>query len=116
MVGILRLAFWSALAFTLYMALDARPPVLVASDRLAHILAFSVLTALACLAHPRVPVLPIALLMFGLGIAIELLQLIPALHRDASIYDWLADAAAIASVAALVAGTRRLRRLGADRG
>ena len=65
--GWLRLVFWLALAVTLVMALLSNPPALPmkATDKVQHMAAFA-----------------------ALGLAIEVLQMIPTLHRDALASDW----------------------------
>jgi hypothetical protein len=52
-------------------------------------------------------------LLLGLslfGAFIEVVQAIPALHRDTDIWDWVADTAAVAAVLALVWLWRRAAR------
>ena len=94
------------------MALLPKPPTLpgTPSDKLQHVAAFAVLSALAAAAWPRAPLVRTGLLLAAFGVLIELLQLIPALHRDGSALDWLADNAAIAAVLLLAATIRRARR------
>jgi hypothetical protein len=46
--------------------------------------------------------------MAALGLAIEVLQMIPALHRDAQASDWLADCAATAATLLLCGALRWL--------
>lgn len=92
--------FWAALAFAVFMAIQPQPPALLVqtNDKIQHALAFAVLTALARFGFPR---LHWALILGGLvfaGGAIELLQLNPALGREASWADFGADAASIAVV------------------
>ncbi len=114
--GLLKLAgglFWAAAAFTLVMALLPRPPVppgLAASDKVQHIFAFAVLSLLAAAAFPRRGLIALFLGMALLGGLIEVLQMIPALNRDAEVMDWVADC--LASLAALSAwfGARWLYR------
>jgi len=69
---------------------------LFAWDKLNHAAAFLVLAILAVVAHPRVSILRIGLALSAFGGFIELTQMIPALHRDASFDDWFADICAIA--------------------
>ena len=91
------------------MALLPRPPRLPGnpSDKLQHTLAFAALTALALAAYPRAGWLKIAAGLALVGGLIELGQLIPALGRDGSWLDWVADCAAVAVVLALGAPIRR---------
>lgn len=81
------------------------------SDKLQHIAAFAVITALATVAFPRTRPLR---LLFGLsayGALIEFVQWIPALHRDSDLRDWLADTLASATVL-LIAWLWRRRSAG----
>ena len=89
---VLRLLFWTATLFTLVMALLPHPPEVPGepSDKVQHILAFTVLAALVSLAYPR-HALRAAIGLIAFGAAIEVLQMIPALHRDAQLSDWIAD-------------------------
>jgi len=109
-------AFWGALIFALVMALLPKPPHLPGdpSDKVQHILAFTVLTALAVAAFGRSAFAKIAGGLFAYGALIEILQSIPMLHRDASVWDWVADCAAVI-VVLLIASLlpqRRDRRSG----
>ncbi len=102
--------FWAALAFAVFMATRPQPPALLAetNDKIQHILAFAVLTALARFGFPR---LHWMLILGGLSLAggtIELLQMIPALERDASWADFGADAA---TVAVMLVVTEPMRRM-----
>lgn len=83
----------------------------LANDKVEHMMAFFTLAVLAALALPRIPVLLIAAGLVAFGGLIELSQMLPAIHRDGSIYDWLADGAAIA--AGLIV-TYRFRRPAED--
>jgi len=107
---LLRYAFWSAAAFAFTMAVLPNPPHLPGgpSDKVQHMLAFAVLAALASAAYRNAPLLPIGVLLSAFGAAIEVVQLIPALHRWGDVVDWVADTAAAALVLAAV-GLRRLR-------
>lgn len=92
----LRLAFWLALAVTLLMALLPNPPAMPerVTDKVQHMAAFAALTFLAALGFPGLRLRVIFVAMAALGVAIEVLQMIPTLHRDAAASDWLADCAA----------------------
>lgn len=105
MTRLLRFAFWAAALFALVMASLPRPPQLPGdpSDKVQHILAFAVLAALAASAYARTALVRIALGLSAFGALIELVQTIPALHRDASWLDWLADTVSAAAVLGLVA-------------
>lgn len=100
-----RLLFWAALAFTCVMAVLPQPPeVIPTSDKMNHVLAFLVLTALHKLAYRSVNMWKRLAVMALLGAGIEVAQMIPALHRDADWRDWVADmlAAGAASLAVAV--------------
>ena len=104
------LLFWTAVVFALVMASLPTPlPIpLEPSDKLLHIIAFVVLSALGVLAYPAT-LLAILLGLCLFGGLIELVQSIPGLNRDASLADWMADALAVAAVLAPVALIRRWR-------
>jgi hypothetical protein len=100
--------FWAAALFALVMALMPHPPQIgQASDKVQHMLAFAVLAGLAALAWPQ-RLLLVGLGLFAFGGLIELLQMIPSLHRDGQTLDWIADAAATATVLALAAILNRI--------
>jgi VanZ family protein len=97
-------AFWCALIFALVMALLPHPPEVPGhpSDKIQHILAFTVLSGLAPLAYPRLRLLRIVVGLSLFGAMIELLQGIPALHRDSDVIDWIVDTIAISTVIIIV--------------
>jgi hypothetical protein len=106
----LRALFAALLAFTLYMAWTPKPPHLSIDrfgDKFEHMLAFVVLSAMASLAFPRARLPRIAERLSFLGALIEVVQNIPALHRDCDIMDWIADTGAIIVTLLIVAGVRR---------
>lgn len=107
----IRLAFWLALAVTLVMALLPNPPTMRATDKVQHMAAFAALTFLAALGFPRLRLRVIFAWMAALGLAIEVLQMIPMLHRDAQASDWLADCAATAATLLLCGTLRWLLRM-----
>jgi len=96
--------FWVAAIFTLVMASLPHPPRLPGdpSDKVQHVIAFTTLGLLVALAYPRIRLLALLLGLCLFGAAIEGIQAIPALNRDSSALDWLADtvAAAVALVLA----------------
>ena len=100
--------FWLALAFTLVMALLPKPPAvpLPGGDKFQHMAAFAVLSLLAWLAFPRLRFVELFAAMAALGALIEILQMIPALHRDAQLGDWIADCAASLVVLSLCEAAR----------
>ena len=106
---ILRVAFWTGAAFALVMALLPHPPQLPGepSDKVQHIAAFLTLGALGSFAYPKTNPLHLGAGLSLFGAAIEILQLIPALHRDGDPLDWAADTAAVALIIVLL---RRLIR------
>ena len=106
---ILRLVFWIAAAIALVMALLPHPPQLPGepSDKIQHIAAFLTLGALGSFAYPRTNPLRLGAGLSIFGAVIEVLQLIPSLHRDGDPLDWMADTAAVALIILLL---RRLVR------
>ena len=109
------LAFAAALGLTMVMALVPQPPALpvALSDKIQHATAFAVLAGLGACAWPR-RLVQIALVLIIIGGLIEILQMIPLLHRDAEFADWYADAAATLAallLARLIQGKRTLAAL-----
>lgn len=115
-----RVIFAVALVGTLVAATlpQAVAPTLGDTDKVNHIIAFVVLSALAAWAFPRTALVAIAAAMAALGGAIEGLQAIPALKRSAEWADWRADVVAAVVTLALVALVRACirppRALGSD--
>lgn len=103
--------FWAALVFALVMAVIPRPPDLpgAPSDKVQHILAFAVLSALALAAYPRTGPLKIGISLTLFGALIEVAQMIPWVGRDGSWLDMAADCAA--TVLILLLGTPVRRRV-----
>ena len=100
---IARAVFWAALAFTVVMATLPHPTSLAtSSDKVNHVIAFFVLTALHKLAYRDFGFWRRLLMMAALGGLIELVQMVPALHRDAEWMDWAADVAAALVASCLV--------------
>ncbi len=99
--------FWAAALFAFVMAVLPHPPQLPAGDKFQHMLAFAVLAGLAVLAYPRASMVWLLLGLAGFGALIEIVQLIPQLHRDSDWHDWVADILAAATVFALVYAWRR---------
>jgi len=89
--------FWAALLFAYVVAImpAADAPKIAQSDKVEHMIAFVTLALLGKLAYPRVATMKLGLLLAGLGALIEFTQMIPALHRDGNVADWVADCAAI---------------------
>jgi hypothetical protein len=96
-------AFWLSLAGAVTLALLPHPPELhELGDKAQHMLAFGTLALLGALAFPRFPKVHLAERLSFLGALVEVLQAIPALHRDCDIRDWMADTIAIAAVLVLL--------------
>lgn len=95
---ILQLAFWCAAAFAFVMAALPHPPTVPfePGDKIQHMVAFATLGALGTLAYPRLSALRLAAALGAFGALIESVQMIPALHRDAELGDWIADISAVA--------------------
>jgi VanZ family protein len=98
----------TALAIYILAVMPQAPSL--GSDKLEHMAAFFTLAVLAGLALPKQSLLSIGAWLAFFGGAIEITQLIPVLHRDASLYDWLADLCAIAVGLLLVSPLRREAR------
>jgi VanZ family protein len=110
-VPLRRLLFWAAALFALVMAVLPHPPELPGepSDKIQHIAAFATLGTLAAWAYAGTALLQLLAGLSLFGALIEVVQAIPALHRDADVKDWLADTIAIAFVLVLIRW-RRTRR------
>jgi VanZ family protein len=93
-----RLLFWSAIVFAFVMASIPQPPSLPGnpSDKTLHMLAFFVLASLSVFAYQRTGLVVLFLGLGAFGAAIELVQAVPLLSREASWLDWLADLGASA--------------------
>jgi len=108
---LLRLLFWVALAFAYVAAImpSAQAPSLSPSDKVNHMAAFFTLAVLAGIAWPRTGAWHIALRLAAFGALIEFTQMIPALNRDASFLDFVADVAALVLGLLLVRLPRAIR-------
>ena len=82
-----------AATFALIMALLPKPPQIPfqPGDKVMHMIAFATLGALAAAGWREQPLLHLFAVLAVFGGAIEVLQTIPALHRDAEAVDWMAD-------------------------
>ncbi len=101
-----RLAFWLAAAFAAVMAVLPQPPrgpLAGFGDKVEHIVAFAVLAVLANLAYRSTGRRLIVERLSFFGAAIEVVQSIPALHRDCDVRDWLVDTAAVVVVSLVFA-------------
>ena len=103
--------FWSAALFALVMATLRHPPDIPGGpgDKLQHIAAFVVLSVLGAWAYPRMRLASIFVGLALFGGLIELIQAMPALHRDADWHDWAADCSAAALALLIVFALRRAR-------
>jgi peptidoglycan/LPS O-acetylase OafA/YrhL len=99
-----RLLFWGAAAFAFVMAIIPQPPELPGepSDKVQHMAAFAVLGLLGAWGYARRPLLQLLAGLSLFGAVIELVQAIPAIHRDSDVKDWVADTLACALVLMLV--------------
>ena len=104
--------FVAVLLFTLAAALapNAQAPDLGHGDKVNHIAAFVTLSVMAAWAWPAARLWRIGVVMSAFGAAIEGLQAIPFIARDAEWADWYADTAAAAAALLAVAAWRALRR------
>jgi VanZ family protein len=86
------------------MAILPHPPEVPGhpNDKVEHIVAFATLASLGSVAYPRALFVKLLVGLSLFGAFIEVVQAIPALHRDSDIWDWIADTAAVASVLLLV--------------
>lgn len=110
---VVAILFWGCIVFTFFAAISPDPVLpnaLNDNDKLLHVLVFAILTLLARMTFPRFNPVALAVCLALFGALIELAQMIPAVKRQISCYDWLADCLAI--IAAMVifwafAGLRR---------
>ncbi len=99
-----------ATSFAVGMALMPHPvPIVEVGDKWQHMAAFGTLTLLSVLAFPNGSLLRIGERLSFLGAMIEVLQSIPALHRDCDIMDWVADTTIIVGVLIVVRIGRGMR-------
>ena len=94
---VVQLAFWAAAVFAFVMAVLPHPPAVPGepNDKVQHITAFATLALIGSFAFPRVTLVRMLVSLSLFGALIEVVQAIPALHRDSDILDWLADTAAV---------------------
>jgi VanZ family protein len=94
---IARPLFWAATLFAYVAAIlpQSEAPKISSSDKLEHMLAFFTISVLARIAYPAVSVRATWLVLAAFGAFIEFTQMIPALHRDAQMSDWVADVIAL---------------------
>jgi VanZ family protein len=111
-IGVARIALWIAVVVAVVMATLPHPPELpidTLGDKFEHSLAFTVLAVFSVLAYPLSPLPRISERLSFLGAMIEVVQSIPALHRDCDIMDWVTDTIAIVVALMLVALVRKWR-------
>lgn len=72
-----------------------KAPTLGGGDKVNHMVAFFTLTLIGRAAYRRSPVWLLAGGLSLFGVLIEITQAIPVLKRDSSVWDWVADSAAI---------------------
>jgi len=99
-----RATFWAAACFAFVMAIIPHPPQVPGepNDKVQHIVAFATLSALGSFAYPRMTLVRLLIGLSLFGALIEVVQAIPALHRDSDVLDWLADTVAVATVLLIV--------------
>lgn len=100
----LKAIFWAAACFAFVMAVLPHPPQLPGepNDKVQHIIAFATLAGLGSFAYPVTSVVRLLVGLSLFGALIEVVQAIPALHRDSDVMDWIADTAAVLVVLLLV--------------
>ena len=92
-----RATVWAAAVFAFVMAVVPHPPQVPGepNDKVQHIIAFATLALLGSFAYPRTTLTRLLIGLSLFGALIEIVQAIPALHRDSDVLDWLADTAAV---------------------
>lgn len=100
----MRALFWAAAAFAFVMAVLPHPPQVLGepNDKVQHITAFATLALLGSFAYPATALISLLVRLSLFGAAIEVVQAIPALHRDSDVWDWAADTVAVIVVLLLV--------------
>lgn len=113
LIRVLAALFWLALAVTVVMALLPHPPQIaaVSGDKTLHVIAFATLTLMASAAFPRRSAVELFAALAALGAVIEVLQMIPALGRDAEFADWVTDCVAVAITLGIVTALRKIAGL-----
>jgi VanZ family protein len=104
-LGLWRALLATAVLAACYMAFLPEPPRVPGDppDTYLHALAFAVLAGLSRLSFPEAGFWRILSALTALGLAIECVQAIPALGREASAVDWAIDIAASSVVLVLLA-------------
>lgn len=100
--------------FAFVMASIPKPPEIPGQpgDKIQHMIAFATLAALGSAAYPRLGFVKLLAGLACFGALIEIVQMIPMLHRDAELTDFAADSAATVTVLLVVhlIWRRRARR------
>lgn len=108
-----RLAFYvAAIVVTVAALVPSVPfePGIAYFDKVQHFAVFFVLAGLALFGFPEAPQRLIVERLSFLGAGIEVLQSIPALHRDCDVFDWATDTLAAAIAVVLLARLTAVRR------
>ncbi|MCK5909075.1 MAG: VanZ family protein [Caulobacter sp.] len=106
------LVFVAAVALTLYAALAPGDDGagLIPWDKAKHFIVFYGLTFLASIALPKSRSWKIGLVLLGFGIAIEILQGLPIVGRDADVFDIVADTLGVGFFFGPIVATRWLNK------
>jgi VanZ family protein len=86
------------------------PPILP-WDKAEHFIAFFGLMVLALPAFPKSRLWIVAGVLIAAGGAVEYIQKTPLIHRDADLWDWVADSVGILAVAGVVIAARIRREM-----
>jgi hypothetical protein len=99
-----RLALIAVLAISVWFAFVMRPAEIgiPLDDILIHGLSFYFLTLSAGAAFPQVRLRNLIAIMLIAGAAVEGIQAIPLIGRDASVSDWIADGVGVLAAAAIL--------------
>lgn len=104
-VALAKFGFWLALIFALVMAVLPSPPhtpIDRFGDKFAHMLAFATLAGLAMTGFGPEQRWRIVERLSFIGAMIEVVQSVPALHRDCDVRDWVADTVVVLIVVGLM--------------
>ena len=106
-----RAIFWAAACFAFVMAVLPHPPEVPGepNDKIQHIAAFATLALLGSFAYPATALLRLLAGLSVFGAFIEVVQAIPALHRDSDVLDWIADTVAVVVILIIVRWWRTRR-------
>lgn len=97
-------SFFAAALITFIMAVLPHPPHVpfASSDKVQHMAAFATLAVLGTIAFPSIRISYLIVGLIAFGALIEVVQMIPVLHRDSDILDLAADTLAVVMAATLV--------------